>query len=341
MQVNLNKLREYEEQGLIRSQKHPIYDRIIWNYTQKCQGERKFDDYTVMCRGLITDPLGVVYARPFDKFFNWEEHESPELKDIPQNETFVAYDKMDGSLGITYLTPKGYKLATRGSFMSDQALKGSEMLHHTELFKPDMTYLFEIIYPENRIVLDYSGEEKLVFLGARSIETGEVFTPDWFPDITSVYESPMVITDYSNSRDNAEGVVIYFKSGFMVKVKYEEYVRLHRLVTGVTKRRIWDLLRNGESVDELLERVPEEFEKWVRSTIDDLMGQFYEMKKNAENVLVKVVPMDNRKDQAMYINTYPQELRGIVFAMLDRKPIEPIIWRLLKPKHEVPFKEEV
>lgn len=341
MKINLSKLLEYEEKGLIRKQTHPEQDLIIWNYTQKCQFERIFDDYTSMCRGLITDSEGVVVARPFNKFFNWEEHESPEMMPIPKNESFVAYDKMDGSLGITYLTDSGYRLATRGSFTSDQAIKGSQMLHHTELFRPGMTYLFEIIYPDNRIVLDYNGEEKLVFLGARNIETGKIYTPDYFPDITHFYESPKVIKNYKQTRDNAEGVVLYFDSGFMVKVKYDEYVRLHRLVTGVTKRRIWDLLRNNESVDELLERVPEEFEKWVRDTIFDLKKQYSDMEQNAESVLVRVATMNNRKDQAIYINTYPKELRGIVFAMLDRKPVDPIIWRLLKPKHEVPFKEEV
>lgn len=341
MKINLSKLQEYEEKKLIKRQTHPDFDLIIWNYTQKCQHERAFDDYTVMCRGLITDESGEVIARPFEKFFNWSEHESEDLKDIPENESFVAFDKMDGSLGITYPTKTGYKLATRGSFTSDQAIKGTQMLHHEELFKPGMTYLFEIIYPENRIVVDYGKEEKLVFLGARHIETGKVYTPDYFPDITSVYESPEVIKNHSKTRDNSEGVVLYFESGFMVKVKYDEYVRLHRLVTGVTKRRIWDLLRNNESTEELLERVPEEFEKWVRESVFDLQKQYAEMKQNAENVLLRVATMNNRKDQAIYINTYPRELRPIVFAMLDRKPIEPIIWKLLKPKHEVPFKEEI
>ena len=341
MKINLNKLQEYEEKKLIKRQTHPDMDLIIWNYTQKCQFERAFDDYTIMCRGLITDPTGEVIARPFNKFFNWSEHESEDLADIPENEKFVAYDKMDGSLGITYKTPSGYKLATRGSFTSDQAIAGSEMLHDTDLFSPGMTYLFEIIYPENRIVVDYGKEKKLVFLGAREISSGVVFQPEYFPDISDVYETPKVIENHSVSRDNSEGVVLYFSSGFMVKVKYDEYIRLHRLVTGVTKRRIWDLLRNNESVDELLERVPEEFEKWVRDSINDLEKQYAEMKQNAENVLLRVASMNNRKEQAIYINTYPRELRPIVFAMLDQKSIEPIIWKLLKPKHEVPFKEEI
>ena len=477
MQINLNKLREYEEQGLIRSQTHPESDLIIWNYTQKCQGERKFDDYTIMCRGLVTDPLGQVYARPFDKFFNWDEHESPELKDIPQNETFVAYDKMDGSLGILYWVGEIPYIATRGSFTSDQATWATSIFRkiaNYSFFDKSKTYLFEILVKWNRIVVSYDFEG-LVLLAIRDIESGqfvnlpkhswkmqkgssrndsrehiqssermenvsilqkgelqkgsrevwretereyevvevekqkeikrardeqlqedqEIPRPTKRCSVCGLWEqistvrygfssqgeqnnergevqkSPKnerrsfemryclcklsshtnlgeekikivdEVTDYSTPRENAEGVVLYFKSGFMVKVKYDEYVRLHRLVTGVTKRRIWDLLRNGEPVDELLERVPEEFEKWVRSTIDDLLGQFNEMRKNAENVLVKVVGMDTRKEQAIYVNTYPSELRGIVFAMLDRKPIEPIIWRLLKPKHEVPFKEEI
>jgi len=339
MKIDLNTLQEYESKKLIRCQSHPSLNLLIWNYTQRCQGEKTFDEITMMCRGLITDLNGKIIARPFNKFFNWDEHDSPSLPNIPSNENFSAYDKADGSLGISYPVPSGYALATRGSFESEQAKYGTSMLKDTSFFKDGYTYLFEIIYPENRIVVDYKGDKKLILLGARSIESGEIISAN-FIDQDS-YETPKKIRDFKKPRDNAEGVVLYFQSGFMVKVKYDEYVRLHRLVTGVTTRRIWDLLRNNEPVEEMIERVPEEFEKWVKETIKNLTIKYEVIEIGSILSLGGIKKLKTRKEQAIEIMKNHKDLSSILFAMLDDKPYDQIIWKLIKPKAESPFREDM
>jgi putative RNA ligase len=40
-----------------------------------------------------------------------------------------------------------------------------------------MTVLVEIVYPANRIVLDYGGLDDLILLGAVDIATGRTFGP--------------------------------------------------------------------------------------------------------------------------------------------------------------------
>lgn len=174
--VNKQLLKEMVEQHYVSVQKHPEAPYFIYNYTQKAQFDKVWNEVTIACRGLILDESGKVIARPFDKFFNSEE--TPDK--IPQNTTFKAYDKMDGSLGILYELPdKTPAIATRGSFLSEQALRGTTIFMESldkldrnwhRLFNVEkMTYLFEIIYPENRIVVDYKGARKLVFLGARDL----------------------------------------------------------------------------------------------------------------------------------------------------------------------------
>jgi RNA ligase len=166
----LDILEKYYNDGLLHKQTHPTKDLTIWNYSPKVQYERLWDDITLQCRGLVTNSKGDIVARPFKKFFNYEEHK-PE--DIP-NETYVVYEKMDGSLGILFNYEGEWILATRGSFTSPQAIKGKEILdrHDISAWRKDNTYLFEIIYPENRIVVDYKGEEKLVVIGAFHTESG-------------------------------------------------------------------------------------------------------------------------------------------------------------------------
>lgn len=91
-------LEEYHKKGLLHKQLHPTKDLTIWNYTPKVQYEKLWDDITIQCRGLVTNSKGNVIARPFKKFFNYEELNP---KDIP-DEYYDVYEKMDGSLGILF-----------------------------------------------------------------------------------------------------------------------------------------------------------------------------------------------------------------------------------------------
>ena len=278
MQVEfLNTLEEYYQNGLLLKQTHPNHDLTIWNYSPKVQYERLWDEITIQCRGLVTNSEGKIIARPFKKFFNYEEHK-PE--DIP-NEDYVVYEKLDGSLGILFNYKNEWILATRGSFKSPQSIKGKEILdrHDISAWRKDNTYLFEIIYPENRIVVDYGNEEKLVVIGGVHTETGEEI-PDsslfWTQD--SGFE---VVTTYKTwgegydllkeeiSKDK-EGYVIRFKNGFRMKIKGEEYKRLHRILTNISNRDIWEYLKDGKPLDEILDKVPDEFYNWVKETKNTL-----------------------------------------------------------------------
>lgn len=145
----------------------------IYNYSQKAQYERVWNEWTLACRGLILDGDFKIVARPFQKFFNLGEHENQ----VIPNESFEVFEKMDGYLGILYWLDKKPHIATRGSFASEHALVATEMLHTQyadviPLLEKSKTYLFEIIYPENRIVLDYVNERKLVLLAIVDTEIG-------------------------------------------------------------------------------------------------------------------------------------------------------------------------
>lgn len=344
MKINIKELREYEKNGLLRSQTHPEAPYIIWNYTQKCQVESAWDSITKMCRGLITDEEGYVKARPFDKFFNRDEHDKEGMPLIP-NEPYTLWDKLDGSLGILYLMPDGRpRLATRGSFTSEQAIKGTEMLQKvigkkSIQFTQGYTPMFEIIYPTNRIVVDYGKEEKLVYLGSRHIVSGRVVTPKALPlpynfESAKQYDMSQL---YAEPRDNAEGYVLHYRNGMMVKIKFEEYVRLHRLVTGVNKRRIWDILRSGDDIKDLLDHVPEEFEKWVNETTLELMDKFSYVCMDSNLKAAGAKNLETRKEQAEHIMKHA-EYPAIAFLMLDGRDYEDAVWKLLKPKHEAPFR---
>ena len=49
-----------------------------------------------------------------------------------------------------------------------------------------------------------------------------------------------------------EGFVVRFKNGFRMKIKGEEYCRLHSILTNISSRNIWEHLKNNDSFDEIL-----------------------------------------------------------------------------------------
>lgn len=338
MKIDLEKFSPLIDEKLISTQKHPDYDLYIFNYTQKAQFAHNWTPELLMSRGLIVDKEGNVIARPYDKFFNLEELAEGELPNAP----FQAFDKMDGSLGILYKTPDGkYQIATRGSFVSEQAIKANKMLAQMVPnpihFMDGYTYLFEIIYPENRIVVQY-GEEELVLLGAREKETGKILTPDQFPELEPFFPKAQKIKDYKTPRDNAEGVVLYYENGFMCKVKYEEYVRLHRLVTGVNAKTIWEILKEHGNIQEMLERVPDEFFQWVKFTQEELSWKYEHIRLQCEHVVAYAKKFPTRKEQAAFIMTQPNP--GVSFVLLDGKDPEEHIWKLIRPEATKPFVQD-
>lgn len=298
-----------------------------------------------MCRGLIVDDAGNIVSRPFEKFFNIEEMGEGWT---PPAEVFEVTIKIDGSLGISFLRPDGtLNIATRGSFTSEQALHATEIFQarYTDLpWQADTyTYLFEILYPGNRIVVDYKGLDDIVLLAVLDTQTGQDRPlPNWFPNCVAKYDG---ITDLSTlkslEKDNEEGFVIRFASGLRVKSKFAGYIYLHRLITGVTTRSIWEMLAEGKPIDELLQHVPEEFERWVIDTTNELQWQYDGVEAQAKEVYAEVVLQETRKDQATHpMMTEHRALSGIVFAMLDDKPYHHMIWKMIRPKAEKPFTKE-
>ena len=169
------------EQKLVSVQKHPHTDLFIYNYSPLVQYQKLWNEITLMTRGLILDKEMNIVARPFKKFFNLEEHSPGEIP----NEAFDVFNKEDGSLGILYWINDKPAIATRGSFSSDQALHATQLLrdrygHTFDSLDREHTYLFEIIYPENRIVVNYGDLDDLILLAVIDSQTGQDLS---IPDI--------------------------------------------------------------------------------------------------------------------------------------------------------------
>ena len=96
-------LNKYYEDGLLYKQVHPTLPLVIWNYTERVQYERLWDEITLMCRGLITDDKGNIIVKPMTKFFNYEEVVYDCNNLIPWKDEYIyVQDKLDGSMLILF-----------------------------------------------------------------------------------------------------------------------------------------------------------------------------------------------------------------------------------------------
>lgn len=342
--VDLAPLRALVEEKYLTARPHSYLPMLIWNYTPRAQFDRYWTPETRMCRGLITDPDGTVLYRPFPKFFNLGERD----EDLP-DEPFVVYEKLDGSLGIQYRDGDSWSIATRGSFDSGQAIVATRLFREKYArheYREDRTYLWEIIFPENRIVVDYGDKRDLILLAVIDTATGRDDDSEMMRleeagvPVAETYETPedveaLVFTDDGES-ENREGYVCRFDSGLRLKIKFTEYARIHRLLTGISPKFIWEQLRDGKDLTPLLERAPEGFAKWIDGNATMLRKTYDFLERRAKEAFANRPNTDSRKDLAAYFLSHPDS--AILFKMLDGQDYAQVIWKLCRPEGGRPYK---
>jgi RNA ligase len=316
----------------VSMQTHPAGALVVLNYTREAQYAGMWDEVTLCCRGLIVDTRAwEVAAWPFVKFFNVNERPETAVEMLPR-EPFAVYEKVDGSLGLLFRGPEGLALASRGSFISEQALRGTELLRRlsaVDAIPDDLTLLFEIIYPENKSVIryDFTG---LVLLAVFNRHTGEELPweaaqawaerlgcrqPRVYP-FTTLQE---VLETRAALPAELEGYVVRFDSGLRVKLKGDAYLTLHRLVWGLSENRVLEALAGG-TYESLLRDVPEEF----RPEVEKLAARFHEeaaaLRQEAGRLFALAPKGTDRKTFALWVQGHvPALLRGPLFTLLDHR----------------------
>ena len=221
------------------------------------------------CRGLVFDnETGAVIARRFHKFFNLGEREEL-LAGNFEMKTHKIPVKLDGSM-ITPIPLNGKIFWGTKMGITDVAGPVQDFVDaHREYqhFAKGMAYIgltpiFEWCSNKQRIVIDYQ-EDSLILLAIRNNLTGEYATREYLEFVADCYEIPLVplievgdnLTDEVHetirAQEGAEGVVVTFDNGHMVKIKSDWYVRLHRTKDAIsTERKVVDLMLNG-NIDDL------------------------------------------------------------------------------------------
>lgn len=342
-------LQPYIDEGLLSARKHPDLDLWVINYTAITQYERRWDDITLNHRGRVVNAEGETITPCLPKFFNYEEHlEIESLPDVPFGQKFIAYEKVDGSY-ISVTNHPDYDeliVASRGSFESDQAAWAREVIEDRKYDFPEgYSFIFELIHPKNRIVVDYGETHDLVLL---AFFDGENEVPLF--DVAHDHEYCKLDTNQfrwaaqinadnlddllNDDQENFEGYVVWFENGLRVKVKLDEYVRIHKVVTNLTPRKVFDAVQE-DRLEEILDVLPDEYFDWVKLLALDIRYEFSHIRERGIKLAEEAKSeSDSRKDQAAYILSNDKSLAPLAFAHLDNKQLDDTCWKLTRREFE-------
>ena len=300
------------------------------------------------CRGLIIqkdkENNFIPVCVPFFKFMNAEEPNS-DLDKIDWK-TASVQEKVDGSLMKVWYdnNKKKWMISTNGTidaFKASLASDETELTSYGELFlkcldnaKADIsfqkltsmleqnkTYMFEMVSPYNRIVIDYA-EPKLYFLGSRDNNTLQEYNPSQEGKILAYFDTPKIykLNSYEEVKKaanelpwNEEGYVVCDRFFNRVKIKSPEYVMAHYTRTNgvITKERLMNIILENE-IDEFLVYASEYKDKLYylknkrQEFIEDINTIIYQ---------IKLKSFDDRKSLAMYIQSqFPQFMHQFLFS---------------------------
>lgn len=347
--LNTELLESHVRNGYVTARNHPHLPLTVFNYTPKAVYEPLWDEITLRCRGLIADNKGFVVGNCMNKFFNYGE---PNAQNIRLDGPVQVTDKLDGSMGSVIFYKGELVVATRGSFESEQAQWAQNfIINNSELhnaFKilcsENVTAVVEIIYPENRIVVNYGDLSAVVLIGA--IGNYELMAGKqlWIPaDVIYSWPGPTVERFNASSfedalrippRLNREGVVIYFEeSGQRLKIKQTDYIEAHRFISNLTPKNIWEQLKNGKTVEDLLSVAPDEFHSSVRDIASIILKNKSILEEKLERAFIVLSSrqFDSRKEFAEAIKDSP--IRGLLFLRLDGRSDQLIdsVWKAIEP----------
>lgn len=255
------------------------------------------DQYVRLCRGCIVSVEDKEHPQmicaPFTKFGNYGQSFCPEIDWA----SALVEQKVDGILIKLFYYDNKWHWITNNGWNTN--LPWKEMIKipskYTEIetdtcntiqdlidycltknnvtlseFAPDYTYMFELISPKVRILVDnpktdlvylgcrnnYSCNEYNLYIAKKLIPVIERFNTVKYFDLHNIDEVLQLCNSYKGDTD--EGVVVVDDKFNRVKIKCEDYIRLkgYRNMFDTTEEQIWKGMREG-TIDDALQVFPE------------------------------------------------------------------------------------
>lgn len=294
------------------------------------------DEIVREARGIIIDLDEMkVISRPFDKFGNYGESYVEELDWASAR----VQEKMDGSLMKIWFYNDSWYISTNGT-IDAFSVKNNEEYNFGKMFlkaieeqKPDLlvcggilnpeyTYMFELIGPQNQIVVKYDKLE-IYHIGTRHNLTGEEIDVDIGIQKPKEYnlhslEDCIEFAKTFKAQEH-EGFVVVDGQWRRVKIKSPEYIIAHGLVNNsvLTTKKALDLIFQGD-MGEYLTYFPEK-----KEVFDKVMAEMAAEEQRIRDyiALVDSQHFETRKDFA--VSAYQHKYFPFVMSVLfDHKELD-------------------
>ena len=230
----------------------------------------------------------------FHKFFNWKENPYTDFP-IEDDEALVVQEKIDGSL-IHPIAVDDYLLVkSKTSFLSEHSRAGKELLERDsrkkslvfDLYKDGLVPLFELIGPENQVVVKYDRDD-LVLLAVRNVYSGEYLPLEEVGKIAKEYKVEFArwteipfhrLRNILENEKGVEGFVAFVNSNF-VKFKTKWYLNLHSFISEIREDVIFYAFLD-DKLDDILINIDGEKRKIVEEIAEKVKSVLNEKVKRA------------------------------------------------------------
>jgi len=309
-------------------------------------------------RSSIWDKDGNLLSGSFLKFSNWGE--KSDVFPVPQSlDNTDIIGKIDGSTMIVdqlgFNSP--LSIRTRGTFSYktlanaadfEYVLKRYPKIAEYASVSPGLTFLFEIVTPNQKIVIRYSDEPDIYLIGM-VIKEFYTLAPqhvlDSFAEVLGVKRPPRFTFDdisslagYIKNAQGIEGCCLYSNHGQDIhKLKSDWYLLRHRLKSQISSfSRVLDLYLsiNAPSYDIFHEYLANTFDfelaEYAAPQMKEVCGLYVAAQDEIADIrmllLANNLTLIPRKDAAlMIINEYGKStlgLQSIAFNLLNGKNID-------------------
>lgn len=310
-------LQKLEEKYAIKVVRHPSEKLVILNYNQV--QSQKGKEIVGNCRGLTlhSETFDIV-AKSFDRFYNFSE--CPMITRRFDWSSFTTQTKEDGSLMIMYFYEDKIRANTRGSFadgaVNETGITWKELFwscvpkEKAENLTKSYSYVFELCSLHNKVIRVYpkptpfllavfdnvSGEE----LEDEKVDEISNYLGVLRPERHTFHSVDDILSCLEKEEDcSFEGFVVKDKNGLRLKIKNEDYVRLHHLKGNNTfspSKLVPIILKNRDAGDELESYfdVIKEYRKKIEEAYADL-----------EKVWESAKSLQSQKEFALAVAKHP------------------------------------
>jgi T4 RnlA family RNA ligase len=290
------------------------------------------------CRGILFYPDGSIMSRRLHKFFNVNERDETAAHTIDLSKPHVIMEKLDGSMITPVFTAAGIRWGTKMG-ITEVSMQAEEFVARKPQYeefarlceKDGLTPIFEWCSRKQRIVVDYP-EDRLVLIAIRNTVSGEYLPYHVLLANAARRGIDLVHATVGNTTnmehliaetramEDAEGWIIRFDDGQMLKIKGDWYVRIHKVKDNLThEKNVIDLIINEKSDDVKAMMLDED-----RKRFEEFESKFWQgFEENAAQMIVDLVEArrdcdEDRKIFALGIATkIPALERGLMFNCWD------------------------